>query len=207
MNGKYGIYQKCKHDNLCWTESCPKRKLCLVYCGNAQEVKVRCKKNASKHPNVFLAIEEKSGICQPELHCTQIVRVHTNLLKKRKRWSSSWFSVGWKWGYLVFFVAKYNEAILLVFLVEKYTLSNYLDASKNTTVCSVFTCVCCVIFSLNVCSVSYLCFSCCCICVLFLSWSCLIFIVFVFYLLSYFCCICHCICVVAKCSQTSHLCE
>ena len=118
-----------------------------------------------------------------------------------------WFSVGWKWGYLVFFVAKYNEAILLVFLVEKYTLSNYLDASKNTTVCSVFTCVCCVIFSLNVCSVSYLCFSCCCICVLFLSWSCLIFIVFVFYLLSYFCCICHCICVVAKCSQTSHLCE
>ena len=76
----------------------------------------------------------------------------------------------------MFFVAKYNEAILLVFLVEKYTLSNYLDASKNTTVCSVFTCLCCVIFSLNVCSVSYLCFSCCCICVLFLSWSCLIFI-------------------------------
>ena len=147
------------------------------------------------------AFVSQSGIAHKLWECTQICS------KREKRWSSSWFSVGWKWGYLVFFVAKYNEAILLVFLVEKYTLSNYLDASKNTTVCSVFTCVCCVIFSLNVCSVSYLCFSCCCICVLFLSWSCLIFIVFVFYLLSYFCCICHCICVVAKCSQTSHLCE
>ena len=185
----------------------PKKKIVLGLLWQCTGSKGPVQKNASKHPNVFLAIEEKSGICQPELHCTQIVRVLTNLLKKRKRWSSSWFSVGWKWGHLVFFLAKYNEAILLVFLVEKYTLSNYLDTSKNTTVCSVFTCVCCVIFSLNVCSVSYLCFSCCCICVLFLSWSCLIFIVFVFYLLSYFCCICHCICVVAKCSQTSHLCE
>ena len=54
----------------------------------------------------------------------------------------------------MFFVAKCNEAILLVLPEEKYTLPNYLTC-KETIVCPVFIFVYSVIFSLNVHSISY----------------------------------------------------